>query len=297
MNSAATGKDSAVGDQSQGITITVLVDTVFKKMVLGSQDLIESEKAQVAAGLTLPVDDLLPDRNQHVKIRLAGPLMAADGKTSLHEVYAYEPHLKIEGISLEKVIKLPVPYRRQTDNDTDLFGPGWRQCNLTSNTMLADYLLEGELTRKAKEKGLREPESLYAKALRKYGDTIDHNAQTSALKEFGIESYYSRNLTAEEILLSLRNNVPVVLGFAYKGSGHICLLVGHDPIRRVWLVHDPYGTRHGYTDSYDIGIGGSYDPYTYGTMQMVFWDRGGASGEGRIVTSVKGKPTGLPVGL
>ncbi len=34
------------------------------------------------------------------------------------------------------MIKLNVPYFRQTDNDTDLFGPGWRQCNTTSNAML-----------------------------------------------------------------------------------------------------------------------------------------------------------------
>jgi len=36
----------------------------------------------------------------------------------------------------ETMIKLNVPYFRQTDNDTDLFGPGWRQCNTTSNAML-----------------------------------------------------------------------------------------------------------------------------------------------------------------
>jgi len=32
-------------------------------------------------------------------------------------------------------------------------------------------------------------------------------------------------------------------------------------------------------------------------MQKIFWDLGHEAGWGRIVTSVKGQPTGLPVGL
>ncbi|MCY7393269.1 MAG: hypothetical protein LH647_17765, partial [Leptolyngbyaceae cyanobacterium CAN_BIN12] len=59
----------------------------------------------------------------------------------------------------------------------------------------------------------------------------------------------------------------------------------------------PYGTRYGYSDSYDVGFGGKYDAYTYSTMQMIFWDQGSEAGWGRIVTSIKGKATGLPTGL
>ena len=91
--------------------------------------------------------------------------------------------------------------------------------------------------------------------------------------------------------------IPVIAGFAYKYSGHICIIVGHDPANKVWLVHDPYGTRHGASDNYDIGIGGAFDPYSYDTMQRIFWDQGGEAGWGRIVTSIKGKTTGLPTGL
>jgi hypothetical protein len=214
------------------------------------------------------------------------------------EVYIYEPHFKIDGIRKDGLIKLPVKYRRQTDNEAySIFGPGWRQCNLTSNTMMADYLLDGELSRKAAEQGMREPESAYMRILERHGDTTDHDAQTRALSQLGIESYFSRSLSPEDLLNSLRKGIPVVVGFAYKSSGHICLLVGHDPEKKAWLVHDPYGTRHGYSDSYDIGVGGEYDAYSYGTMQQVFWDMGREAGWGRIVTSVKGKPTGLPPGI
>jgi hypothetical protein len=197
------------------------------------------------------------------------------------------------------VIKLAAPYYSQTNNDWHPgFGNGYRQCNLTSCTMLADFLLNGELARQAKEEGLHEPESLYQRVLAKYGDTTDHNCQTQALRDFGIESYYTQQkLSADDLLLSLSKGIPVVLGVKYKTGGHIVLLVGHDPDRRLWLVHDPYGTRHGSSDSYDIGIGGAFDAYSYSSFDRIVWDRGAGTGDGRIVTSVRGKPTGLPTGL
>jgi GH24 family phage-related lysozyme (muramidase) len=286
------------GAEEHPITIKVLVGTFFKSQVLGSQDLGVSEKTYIPEGTVLQAFSAAPDRSQHFKLILVSPITAQDGVTSLSQVFAYEPHIKIEGLKLATLIKLPVVYRRQIDNEEySIFGSGYRQCNLTSNTMLADYLLQGELTRQAADQGLREPESVYMRILEKFGDTIDHDAQTHALKSLGIESYFSHSLSSEDLLLSLRKNVPVVVGFAYKGDGHICLLVGHDPDKKAWLVHDPYGTRHGYSDSYDIGVGGSYDSYSYGTMQQIFWDYGREAGWGRIVTSVKGQPTGLSPGL
>lgn len=292
VNPAKTGADE------RPITIKVLVGTFFKSQVLGSQDLADREKAYIPEGTVLQAVSAAPDRSQHYKLTLVSPISAKDGVTSLSQVFAYEPHVKVEGLKTATLVKLPVPYRRQTDNETySIFGSGSRQCNLTSNTMLADYLLKGELTRQASDQGLREPESVYMRILEKFGDTIDHEAQTRALKSLGIESYFSHTLSSQDLLLSLQHNIPVVVGFAYKGSGHICLLVGHDPDKKSWLVHDPYGTRHGYSDSYDIGVGGSFDSYSYGTMQQIFWDLGREAGWGRIVTGVKGQPTGLSSGL
>ncbi|MCA6574718.1 MAG: C39 family peptidase [Pseudanabaena sp. M53BS1SP1A06MG] len=272
-------------------------DTFLKKRLLGSTDLADSEKIFIKKDQAFYFTEYSPDRNQHLFLTLASPLPAMDGKTQLQKVYAYDPHIKIDGENLNPLIKLPVKYRSQLDNDPSIFGPGWRQCNTTCNSMLADYLLSGELTKKAQVQGFPEPESVYMRIVRKYGDTTDHDAQTWALKEIGIDSYFSYSLSAKDILLSLKANIPVVVGFAYKGSGHICLIVGHDPTQKVWLVHDPYGTRHGASDSYDVGVGGAYDLYSYDVMQQIFWDGGGEAGWGRIVTSIKGKPTGLPSGL
>jgi hypothetical protein len=243
------------------------------------------------------VSAITPDRFQHVKLQLVTPILASDGKTKLDTVYAYQPHVELEG--QPQAIKLPVKYRGQTDNDWHpTFGNGFRQCNLTSCTMLADFLLDGELSRSASAQGLNEPESAYQKLLAPYGDTVDHNCQTKALKDLGIESYYTQqSISADDLLLSLSKGIPVVIGVKYKSGGHIVLLVGHDLERKLWLVHDPFGTRHGASDSYDIGIGGAYDEYSYDTFDRIFWDRGPGSGDGRIVTSVKGKPTGLKPGL
>lgn len=277
--------------------VIVEANTFLKKQLLGSGDLTDAEKAYIAQGSTFDVVECAPDRNQHLLLKLAAPMAAKDGKTELTTVYAYAPHVKVEGQAANQVIKLNVGYCSQLDNDESIFGPGWRQCNTTSNTMLADYLLQGELTRQAKEQGFPEPESVYMRIVTKYGDTTDHEAQTQALKELGIESYFSYTLSADDVLSSLKAGIPVVVGFAYKSSGHICIIVGHDPVQKAWLVHDPYGTRHGSSDSYDVGVGGTYDPYSYDTMQQIFWDQGGEAGWGRIVTSVRGKATGLPTGL
>ncbi|HEY9658984.1 MAG TPA: C39 family peptidase [Allocoleopsis sp.] len=276
--------------------VIVDVDTFLKKRLLGASDLADSEKRLVKQGQSFFVTQYVPDRNQHLMLTLASPFPAQDGKSQLQIVYAYEPHIHFEGEDKAPVIKLPVKYCSQLNNDASIFGAGWRQCNTTSNTMLADYLLGGELTKRAKEQGFPEPESVFMRLVSKYGDTTDHTAQTKALRDLGIESYFSNTLSASEVLQSLKANIPVVVGFAYKGSGHICLIVGHDPMKKVWYVHDPYGTRHGYSNAYDVGVGGAFDAYSYDTMQYIFWDQGSAAGWGRVITSVKGKPTGLPMG-
>lgn len=279
----------------------VNTDTFLKKRVLGSNDLADSEKVFVSKGSSFAITESAPDRNQHLFLKLASPLTAKDGITRLQALYAYDPHVKLEGDNTSQVLKLNVIYASQLGNE-EIVRDGetwydWRQCNTTSNTMLANYLLKGDLTNKAKEQRFAEPESVYMRLVAKYGDTTDHDAHTKALNDLGIGSYFSYTISSKDVLMSLKANIPVVAGFAYKSAGHICIIVGHDPVNRVWLVHDPYGTRHGASNNYDIGVGGAFDLYTYDTMQSIFWDQGGEAGWGRVVTNVKGKPTGLPTGL
>ncbi|MFZ9738119.1 MAG: C39 family peptidase [Prochlorotrichaceae cyanobacterium] len=274
-----------------------LQNTFLKAKLLGSEDLKDSEKIFVPKDHVFYVVTCAPARNQHYELELASGLPARDGKTQLQNVFGYIPHIDVEGAETSTIMKLPVKYCSQLDNDPSIFGPGWRQCNTTSNTMLADFLLKGELSRQAKAQGYPEPESVYMRIVQKYGDTTDHGAQTKALRDLKIESYFSYSLSPKDVLMSLQKGIPVVVGFAYKSSGHICIIVGYDPANQDWLVHDPYGTRHGASNSYDVGVGGEYDRYTNAVMQQIFWDQGSEAGWGRIVTSVNGQPTGLPTGL
>ncbi|MDB9525594.1 C39 family peptidase [Oscillatoria sp. CS-180] len=292
---------------------SALGNTFLKSQPIASQDLRNNEKIYVPKGHEFYITRWAPHRNQHVFMELASPLTTRDGVTRIQKVYGYDPHIKIEGepdkstgggtrvgkLDTTKLIKLNVPYFQQMNNDPTIarIGAGWRQCNTTSNCMLADYLLQGKLSQAAKQKGYPEPESVYMRIVAKYGDTVDHNAQTAALKEIGIDSYFSRSLSSQDVMLSLSYGIPVVVGFAYKVSGHICIIVGHDPVRRVYLVHDPYGIRYGSSDSYDVNAWAAFDPYSYGTMQRIYWDMGGEAGWGRIVTRVNGQPTGLPTKL
>mgnify|MGYP002478496859 CR=1 FL=1 len=71
------------------------------------------------------------------------------------------------------------------------------------------------------------------------------------------------------------------------------LLVGYNPDNKTWIIHDPYGTRHGTSDTYDVGVGGKFVITSDDVMNKIFWNGDSEAGWGRIVTKVKEKPTGL----
>jgi len=76
--------------------VTARIDTIFKNHPVGSQDLEPSEKTLVQAGTRMLVSAITPDRFQHVKL-LVTPILASDGKTKLDTVYAYQPHVELDG--------------------------------------------------------------------------------------------------------------------------------------------------------------------------------------------------------
>lgn len=276
------------------MTIQAIKSTVFKVKMQDAASLKPSEKASIAPNQALfNYSDLTPVRDQHYQIVLADGIKAIDG-TLLRKGYIYAPHWQLP----ERSTRLNVKYFTQVDNYSGYFGPGTRQCNLTSCAMFAEFLLEKfdekTLSQKAKEEGLQEPEDYYGKILNKYGDTIDHEANTKALKVLGIDSYFSYTLDVKEAVTSLEKGYPVVLGVLYKTSGHMILLVGHDRAKREFYVHDPYGSRAGTADYYAAigGDAGKYDVYSQESLEAIWGD----SGWGRIALAVNGRPTGLPSG-
>ncbi len=194
-------------------------------------------------------------------------------------------------------IKLDVPYFNQVDNDTNYFGNGSRQCCLTSNAMAANFILADRglesLSDRAKRLGLNEPESAYGEILNKYGDSTDHGANTQALAELGLKSYFSTSLSIQNAIASLDKKLPMPIGLHYKSSGHIVCLVGYDTDEKFLWVHDPYGVRAGRADYYEAigGQSGRYDKYSFDIMEDLWTAR--SDGWGRVFTSVGGKATGF----
>ncbi|MGD1705202.1 C39 family peptidase [Dapis sp. BLCC M229] len=195
-----------------------------------------------------------------------------------------------------RVKKLDVPYFSQLDNDTLYFGPGSRQVNLTSCAMFL-AALKPQLMEESKIKNFKEFESYYGETLAKYGDTTDHDAQTKALKDFGVETYFSYTLSLDDLMLCLKAGYPAVLGVAYKTSGHMVVATGFDLDKEQIFVHDPYGIRYGSSNNYDVGAHGAYDTYSFDTLQQIWLDMGSEAGWGRIPVAVDNKKTGLDYNL
>ena len=263
--------------------------TYLKSKPIQSTELHKHEKYTLNQGDSLEVKDAVPTDNQHIELIFNSRITIS--KKIYKSLFAYAPHINIISHMTDEV-KLEVPYYSQLDNSTHLFGPGSRQCNISSCSMYAAYLNK-ESVRLSKELGYNTFEDYYSDVLADYGDTTDHSAHTQALKRFKIESYFSYSLSLGDIIKAIKLSVPVVLGLAYKNSGHIVVATGYNLTKERVYIHDPYGVRFGSSDSYEVGAAGDFDPYSFELLKHIWTDLGGNAGWGRICTSVHSKPTGL----
>ncbi len=258
------------------MTITAKVSTILKARNLPSEQLQPHEKINILKGEVLRVSRITPALNQHLSLELI------DSEFSHGFVYA--PHWEYQQV--ETV--LPAKYYYQTDNPS---GYGYRECNGTANAIMLNYLLNGKLDDTAARNKIAQPESIYLNVLKRYGDSTNHNANTEALNEFGIDSYWSTSLTFDDYYLSIRNSIPMVLGLDYKDHGHIVCGVGFE-LRDKIIVHDPFGAREGTTDNWlsNLPEAGKFDVYSIASMTKL-WLVGGSGGWGRVVTRIDGRPT------
>jgi hypothetical protein len=264
--------------------IKSLRQTYIKIKPIAANYLLETERVLIEPGVVIEVTTVKRDRHQHLWLQLP------NGRQG----YIYGPHWELPEAVKAHEVKLAVSYASQRDNWDKYHGPGGRQCNLTAHAMAADYLLQGDLTQRAKAKGYVEAEDLYGEILVKYGDTTDPQAHTPALNEFGLESYFSYTGSIKDLLLCLDKGVPVPIGVAYKASGHYICAVGHraDGV----YIHDPFGIRIGQTDNYE-NAPGDYDFVTWDWLQAKWVDQGNEAGWMRVITAVNGKSTGIPKAL
>jgi len=191
-------------------------------------------------------------------------------------------------IPATKFFKLHVPHYIQNNNTG---GEGYRECNLTTHAAVVQYLT-GALSGH-KNQGYREPEDLYGTILAKYGDTTDHSAHTRALKDFGIESYFSYNTDLDELAQILRWGFPVTIGVDYKASGHMVNVVGLE--ESGFTVLCPNGIRAGSQDwwyeRFTQNVHAKPDLFTWDLMKKIFTVNAHDDGWARIITSVNGLPT------
>ena len=177
-----------------------------------------------------------------------------------------------------KTIKLDVEYFYQRDNSVNLFGTGDRQCKLTCSAMLAQHVLKWAgmktLRQMQKEGGFVEPESVYAKYLKKYGDTIYNEPHIKALRDLGIEAKYISKLGMDGLVDLLQRGVPVPLSVDYKSGGHIVLAVGFNVENKNFWIHDPYGIRDGAAHRYRdrSSLAGKYDIYSWDLLKKLWVD-------------------------
>jgi hypothetical protein len=258
------------------MTITAKVSTILKARNLPSEQLEPHEKINILKGAILQVSKITPAPHQHLALELI--------ESEFDRGFVYAPHWDYKPTK----IVLPAKYYYQTDNPS---GYGYRECNGTSNAIMLNYLLNGQLDATAAKNKIAQPESIYLDVLKRYGDTTDHNANTEALNQFGIDSYWSTSLTFDDYYLSIRNSIPMVLGLDYKTAGHIVCGVGFE-LRDKIIVHDPFGAREGTTDYWlsNLPEAGKLDVYSIASMTKL-WLVGGSGGWGRVVTRIDGIPT------
>ena len=263
--------------------------TIIKTRQVDSAELGVDEFAWIDQGQKIEVTAVSEEKSQHRFIKLMGAI----GK--IKEGFIYLPHWEFTNPTPKGDVILNAPYYSQLDNSTVYFGPGSRQCNLTSHAMGVEFILKDRsmttLSAIAAQRKLSEPESAYGEILNEFGDTINHDAHTAALRKLKLESYWSTTLEIEDIISSINKRLPMPIGVEYKNSGHIICAVGYNLEREIIYINDPYGARAGSQNYYAvIGNGaGKFDTYTFNTMRKI-WVKFG-DGWGRVFTAVAGVET------
>jgi GH24 family phage-related lysozyme (muramidase) len=170
------------------------------------------------------------------------------------------------------VIQLPVPYLSQNDSATK---QGKRMCFSSSCAMAAAFL---------KPDALRGPGQLddqYLALVQRNGDTTDANAQVAALHSLGLQARFRTDGSIEDLIEQLKRGLPSPVGWLHKGpvsspsgGGHWSLVIGWDPAKRQFLMHDPNGEADlmngGYVNT-SIGSGAAqrYSERNWGRRWMV----------------------------
>jgi uncharacterized protein YvpB len=216
--------------QSSALRLTIIQNTVLKAKPLDSEQLADSEKANLATGTVLEITFFAAERS-HLRVTLVEPI-----QNSL-TWYIFEKHAQVlennalvHPLAIPVQTKLKVSYKSQMDNFNNPTG----SCNVTCLAMCLSYLgisgkdssiqLEDELYEYTLSAGLSRhlPQDL-AKVVVAYGakDNFDEFATIDRVKQW-----------------IAKGNLVVIHGY-FTSFGHIVTLIGYD--ENGFIVHDPYG--------------------------------------------------------
>lgn len=133
-------------------------------------------------------------------------------------------------------LNTPTNYFSQRDNYRDPL----RTCNSSSNAMYLDWIL-----RATGREGLND-DNPYTRVVFSFGDTIYHENQTAAIKQYGFSTKWMTDEDLPYVDDLLDAGFPVVCNILHRGStnaprgGHVILLCGKRPGQ--YVAQDPYGT-------------------------------------------------------
>lgn len=183
----------------------------------------------------------------HLKVGLLNPIQG------FYNWYIFGAHCTIRDENRQVYppveTRLKVPFWHQLDNRYEPH----RTCNSSACAMAAKYL-----------NAPINSDDEYYQIVRKYGDTTDHSAQTKALTEIGIKSFWCTDLDFDDLDKSLSKNKPIVIGILHRGSllaptgGHMVVVIGKNQAGN-YIVNDPYGSiNDGYLGNVENGSGAVY---------------------------------------
>jgi hypothetical protein len=117
--------------------------------------------------------------------------------------------------------------------------------------------------------------------VQRHGDATDASAQVMALQSLGLQARFRMDGCIEHLIEQLERGLPCPVGWLHKGpisapsgGGHWSLVIGWDPAKRQFLMHDPNGEADlmngGYvTTSIGSGAAQRYSERNWGRRWMV----------------------------
>lgn len=231
--------DRLVPFEQDGLTVTALKPTIFKKRPIDSAGLKDAEKFSFPAGTFYGVSSYSLESG-HIKVALSEELPNF-GNTGF--VFPNFIQMKRGGKVFNPIppqVEINVPYFSQRDNPRF----SWATCNVTSIAMIFYYY-----GLRSRSGGQLEDELLqWCINKAGQGSQTDNNVLSQLISAYRFQTSFSTTRTWAEIKTELINRRPVVLGGDFTASGHIICVIGYTP--QGYIVNDPWGNAlTGYTDT------------------------------------------------